>query len=98
MTRFLEPEVDLINDNTQSTKHKKKFFKLNRAIGRIIEDYSLVKFQPLDVSDEDSINDILLVIDNIIQYGEDLDVKEPKDFERDEDDEDKESGERDNDE
>ena len=51
----------------------------------------MVKFQPLDVSDEDSINEILLVIDNIIQYGEDLDVKEPKEFERDEDDEEKDT-------
>ena len=84
--RYLEPEIDLINDTTQSCKYKKKFYKLNKAIGRIIEDYSLVKFSPLDISDEDSINDILSVIDNIIQYGEDLDVKEPKEFERDEED------------
>jgi GPN-loop GTPase len=44
----------------------------------------LVKFSPLDINDEDSINDILCIIDNIIQYGEDLDVKEPKEYDRDE--------------
>ena len=55
--------------------------KLNKAIARVIDDYSLVKFQPLDVSDEDSINDVLLVIDNILQYGEENDVKEPKEVE-----------------
>ena len=42
-----------------------------------IEDYSLVKFLPLDMSEEESINDLLLQIDNAIQYGEDL---EPKEF------------------
>jgi hypothetical protein len=29
-----------------------------------IEDYSLVKFLPLDMSEEESINDLLLQIDN----------------------------------
>jgi GPN-loop GTPase len=44
-----------------------------------------VKFHPLDMSDDDSINDLLMVIDNIIQYGEDEDVKEPKEYENDND-------------
>ena len=43
-----------------------------------INDYSLVQFLPLDISQEDSIADVLLYIDNTIQYGEDLDVKVPK--------------------
>ena len=41
-----------------------------------IDDYSLVKFLPLDISEEDSISDILLQIDNAIQYGEDLEPRE----------------------
>ena len=47
----------------------------------MIDDYSLVKFHSFDITDEDSINDILLTIDNVIQYGEDLDVKEPREYE-----------------
>ena len=43
-----------------------------------IDDYSLVKFYPLDITDEDSINDLLIQIDFTIQYGEDLEPKEPK--------------------
>ena len=43
-----------------------------------ISDYSLVQFLPLDISQEDSLADVLLYIDNTIQYGEDLDVKVPK--------------------
>jgi len=82
--RYLEPELESIEDHDQSSIYKKKFYKLNKAISRVIDDYSLVKFSPLDINDEDSINDILCIIDNIIQYGEDLDVKEPKEYDRDE--------------
>lgn len=45
-----------------------------------IEDYSLVKFHPLDVSDEDSISDLQLSIDNAIQYGEDAEPREEKEY------------------
>eukprot|EP00775_Hariotina_reticulata_P002292 gene2292-2602_t len=36
---------------------------------------ALVGFVPLDISDEDSIGEVLLQIDMAIQYGEDADVK-----------------------
>ena len=41
-----------------------------------IDDYSLVKFLPLDPNDEDTINDVLLQIDMCIQYGEDQEPRE----------------------
>lgn len=44
---------------------------------RQITDYSLVQFQPLDVTEEGSMDDVLLYINNAIQYGEDLDVRMP---------------------
>ena len=43
-----------------------------------IDDYSLVQFLPLDITDEDSINDVLIQIDTSIQYGEDSEHKEQK--------------------
>ncbi|CAJ0928626.1 unnamed protein product, partial [Mesorhabditis belari] len=49
---------------------------LTRSIAQILEEYSLVKFLPLDSNDEDSITEALMVIDNTIQYGEDLEVKD----------------------
>jgi hypothetical protein len=61
-------------------RYKNKFFKLNKALANIIEEFSLVKFHPLDSSEEDSISDLILVIDNVLQYGEDLEVKEPKEI------------------
>ena len=54
-----------------------------------IEDYSLVRFLPLDRNDEESIGDLLLSIDLALQHDEDQDVKIPKDDEGDDDDEDR---------
>ena len=41
-----------------------------------MDSYSMVSFQPLDAQDEESISDLLLNIDNAIQFGEDADVKD----------------------
>ncbi len=54
---------------------------MNKAIASVIYDYSLVKFYTLDMSKEDSITHLLTEIDLSIQYGEDFDVKEPKEIE-----------------
>lgn len=43
-----------------------------------IEDYSMVRFLPFDCTDEEGVNVVLQHIDFSIQYGEDLDFKEPK--------------------
>jgi len=42
--------------------------------------YSSLRFWPLNITDDDSIADILLCIDNIMQYGEN-DEGKTKDFE-----------------
>ncbi len=41
-----------------------------------IDDYSLVKFCPLDITSEDTIGSLLYEIDNAIQYGEDQEPRE----------------------
>ena len=43
-----------------------------------LEDYGLVQFLPLDITNEESIGELLLFIDSAIQFGEDEDVKVPK--------------------
>lgn len=50
-----------------------------------IDDYSLVRFLPLDPSEEDSMSDLLFSIDTNLQYDEDQDVKIPRDREEDND-------------
>lgn len=69
-----------MGDIETNSKWGAKYNKLTEAIGRLIDDYSLVRFYPFDIRDEENIADIMLTIDNIIQYGEDADVK-TKDFE-----------------
>ena len=43
-----------------------------------VDDYSLVRFIPLDPTDDDCMSEVLLQIDMTIQYGEDLEPKEPR--------------------
>lgn len=39
-----------------------------------MDDYSLVRFHSLDLTEEDSIEDLLLSIDTSLQYAEEQDV------------------------
>ena len=60
-----------------------RYSQLNKAIGGLLTDYSMVSFVPLNVNDEDSISLVLQHIDHCLQYGEDEEVKEPKDLDED---------------
>ncbi|KAK2145822.1 hypothetical protein LSH36_655g01041 [Paralvinella palmiformis] len=84
LEKYLEPDMSLLlNDELNSDKISQKYMKLNHSIASLIDDFSLVKFLPLDITDEDSINDVLIQIDASIQYGEDLEHKEEKEFDPD---------------
>lgn len=73
---YLEPDPhSLLADVEAGDSWNDKYKNLTEAIGRLIEDYSLVRFYPLNIKDEESIADIKLTIDNVLQYGEDADVK-----------------------
>lgn len=82
MDKFLEPDARALLDDLElnSMIFNEKHRKLTKAIGRLIEDYSLVRFTPLNLKDIKNLGDVLLTIDNVLQYGEDQDVK-TKDFE-----------------
>lgn len=58
-----------------ATRYTKRYARLVNALFRVIDDYSLVNFHPLDSSDEESINFALAMIDTMVQWGEDQDVK-----------------------
>ncbi|XKL64228.1 hypothetical protein PGB90_004314 [Kerria lacca] len=73
---FLEPDPHILLSSVNTgSRWSKKYTKLSKALGNIIENFSLVKFYPLDIKDEESVADIFLTINNIIQYGEDADTK-----------------------
>lgn len=52
-----------------------RYRRLNEAICSLLEEYSLVSFVPLNITDEESIGAVSMVIDNTIQYGENLEPK-----------------------
>lgn len=76
LENYLEPDPDyLLGEMEASSKWNTKYRSLTESIGKIIDDYSLVRFIPLNIKNEESLADLLLTIDNIIQYGEEADVK-----------------------
>ncbi|KAM3724633.1 GPN-loop GTPase [Dirofilaria immitis] len=73
---FLENDVCSILDCEETSPWNEKYRQLSRTIAEILDDYSLVRFVPLDIQDDESINDLLSLIDNTIQHGENLEVKD----------------------
>ncbi|XP_021019045.1 GPN-loop GTPase 3 [Mus caroli] len=79
--KFLDPDMySLIEDSTGDLRSQ-KFKKLTKAVCGLVDDYSMVRFLPYDQSDEESMNIVLQHIDFAIQYGEDLEFKEPREQE-----------------
>lgn len=58
--------------------------RLTQTIASVVDDYTLVGFLPLDPTDEDSIDAVLSQADMAVQYGEDLEPREPRDVGQDE--------------
>jgi len=54
---------------------RKKQNRLTEAICSLLDDYSMVSFIPLNITDEESIDHVLAHVDHTIQYGEDLEVR-----------------------
>ena len=48
-----------------------KLHRLNEAIVRLVEDFGMVEFLPLDASDRESVERILSYIDDCTQWAED---------------------------
>jgi len=79
LDRFLDPDPLLLVDEVNAVTNP-RFHALNQAIVQLIEDFNMVQFLPLDVTDEDSLELVLSHIDNTLQYGEVEEPKEPRDL------------------
>ncbi|VDM62201.1 unnamed protein product [Angiostrongylus costaricensis] len=73
---FLDTDTRSIVESDTVNIWNERHRQLTNAIAQVLEDYSIVKFVPLNSDDEESIEQLLLVIDTTIQYGENLDVKD----------------------
>lgn len=79
-----EHTVDLKNPKEiDSIMTGGSFKQLNRAVARLIDDFSMVSFLQLDVNDEESVSDILSYIDDAIQFHEAQEPRDPKEPEDD---------------
>lgn len=83
---FLTPDASLLSGINTTTNPK--FYDLNRALVELIDDFGMVQFLPLDSTNSDSVAMILSYIDDITQWAEAQEPKEPKDdvFEEDKED------------
>lgn len=84
--RYLDPDIRGILADGREGYFDQKFQKLTKALGSVVDDFSLVQFLPLNRSDEDSIDVVLNTIDCSIQYGEDLEPREAPELPDDDDD------------
>ena len=85
LEKYLYPQKNLIlsmlNKST-STRYQ----HLNHAIATLIEEYSMVSFVSLNINDDDTVAKVFYHCDHCIQYGEDLEPQEPKNYDDDGDD------------
>jgi GTPase SAR1 family protein len=63
-----------LNDATDT-----RYRGLNRVIASLLDDFNLVSFLPMSVEDEESVQRVLMHVDNALQYGEDVEVGEMRD-------------------
>jgi len=72
-------EINATNNDSSDNTNISPYARLNASMSQLIEQYSMVSFYPLDLTDEDSIDVLLQHIDHAIQYGEDGEPREPQD-------------------
>lgn len=83
--QLLQDDAGLDEEAAQDPSSKdavmsgKSFKRLNRAVARLIDDFSMVSFLQLDVQDEDSVGAILSYIDDAIQFHDAQEPREPND-------------------
>ena len=75
-----EEEEEVVDPSSRTAVLSGGSFKrLNQAVGRLLDEFSMVSFLQLDAQDEDSVAAILSHIDDTIQYHEAQEPREPQD-------------------
>ena len=80
LKQFLKGDTG-VYESTQDMNPR--FKRLNEAIVRLVEDFGMVEFLPLDVGDRETVETILSYIDDCTQWAEDQEPKEPPEFDPD---------------
>lgn len=83
---FLDADVDsLVEELSLATGSR--YLRLNRAMATLLDDFRMVGFVPLDVSDDDSVAKILLQADMALQYDDELEPAMHREFDEEEEEE-----------
>ena len=65
-------------ENQEGLLSGRSFARLNHAVAKLLDDFSMVSYLQLDANDEDSVGDVLSYIDDAIQYHEAQEPREPR--------------------
>eukprot|EP00003_Mantamonas_plastica_P003678 TRINITY_DN1289_c0_g1_i2.p1 TRINITY_DN1289_c0_g1~~TRINITY_DN1289_c0_g1_i2.p1 ORF type:complete len:225 (+),score=63.92 TRINITY_DN1289_c0_g1_i2:587-1261(+) len=75
LVKFIKSDAEELVDNLQKDTPS-RYKSMNAGLAQLLDDYSMVSFQPLDITDEESVATCLMQIDNAIQFGEDEEVQD----------------------
>jgi hypothetical protein len=64
------------NRNAAAPPLPKRWESMTRQLATIVTDFSLVRFRPFDISDEDSIGTVVTLLNDTLQVADDDDVKD----------------------
>lgn len=78
LKRYLNPDP-LIMASEADNETNPKFHELNKSIANLVDDFGMVQFLPLSSKDTDSVATILSFIDDVTQWAENQEPKEPQD-------------------
>jgi GTPase SAR1 family protein len=70
-----EANYDDSNLHRSIQERRSQRHRLTEAICSLLDDFHMVSFVPLDITDEDSLNDVLAYADAAVNYGEDVEVR-----------------------
>ncbi|ODV80522.1 putative transcription factor Fet5 [Suhomyces tanzawaensis NRRL Y-17324] len=85
LKKFLNPDPLLLSNEDE--EFNPKFSRLNKLIANLVDDFGMVQFLPLDCAKESTtISTILSYIDDVTQWSESQEPKEPAAEELDEED------------
>ncbi|CCD25994.2 putative signal sequence-binding GTPase GPN3 NDAI_0G02190 [Naumovozyma dairenensis CBS 421] len=79
LKRFLNPDAMLLSTETIDKEMNPRFHHLNECIANLVDDFGMVQFLPLESKNPDSIMTILSYIDDVTQWAETQEPKEPDD-------------------
>lgn len=78
LKRFLNPDSILLVDSANQETNA-RFHKLNQSIAQLVDDFGMVQFLPLEAENPDSVSTIISYIDDVTQWAEAQEPKEPND-------------------